>query len=92
MDQRTPSDVTERRPISSPELPETHERQCPSCHGLWIVHAGHVIASKGMLKSEQRCEVCGTAFWFVRKQIPLSGALAARLEDSERQDQASPAS
>jgi hypothetical protein len=67
-------------------------RQCPSCHGLRIVHAGHVIAAKGMLKSEQRCEVCGTAFWFVRERIPLSGALAARHgEDSERQDQASPA-
>jgi hypothetical protein len=77
MDQPTLSVVTERRPMSSPELPETHERQCPSCHGLRIVHAGHVIAAKGMLKSEQRCEVCGTAFWFMRKRISLNGALAA---------------
>ena len=72
-------------PQTDPSLPETSARQCPSCQSGKIVHAGHVIAGKGMLKSEQRCEVCGTAFWFVRKRIPLTGALG----DSE-EDQANP--
>ena len=61
--------------------PETSTRQCPSCQSGEIVHAGHVIAGKGMLKSKQRCEVCGAAFWFVRKRNPLTDALAAATDE-----------
>ena len=50
-------------------LPETFERRCPSCQGQSIVHAGHVVAGAGMIRSEHRCEECSTAFWFVRKRI-----------------------
>lgn len=94
MNQPTIHAAPEVRPVASaePMLPETRERQCPSCQGARIVHAGHVIAAKGMLKCEQRCEVCGTAFWFVRERLPLSGVLAARLEDARGQEQAIPAS
>jgi hypothetical protein len=70
MDQPFLSAVPQLRPISSPErpLPETPERRCPICESQQIVHAGHVIGGGGMLKSEQRCEVCRAAFWFVRKR------------------------
>ena len=93
MTQPTIHATPEVRPMTSaePMLPETRERQCPSCHGPWIVHAGHVIGGGGEIKTEHRCELCGTAFWFVRKRTPLNVALAARLEDAGRQDQASPA-
>ena len=94
MTQPTIHAAPEVRPVASaePMLPETRERQCPSCHGAWIVHAGHVIGGGGEIKTEHRCELCGTRFWFVRKRVPLSGALTARLDDGWRQDQASPAS
>ena len=93
MTQPTLSATPEARLIEclEPKLPETRERQCPSCHGPWIVHAGHVIGGGGEIKTEHRCELCGAAFWLVRKRIPLNVALAARLEDAGRQDQASPA-
>jgi hypothetical protein len=72
MDQPTTlSAVTQPRPMSSPErpLPETPERRCPICESQKIVHAGHVIGGGGMLKTEHRCETCGTGFWFVRERI-----------------------
>jgi uncharacterized protein (DUF983 family) len=54
--------------LSPPEsaLTETLARQCPSCQSKQIVHA---IGAEGMLKSEQRCDACGTGFWFVRERI-----------------------
>jgi hypothetical protein len=61
MDQPTaPPLMTERRPMVSPEfaLLETRERRCPNCESQHIVHAGHVVGGGGMLKTEQRCEVC----------------------------------
>ena len=93
MTQPTLSAMPEARPMEYPvpTMPETRERQCPSCHAPWIVHAGHVIGGGGDIKTEHRCEQCGTAFWLVRKRIPLNVALVARLEDAVRQDQASPA-
>ena len=80
----------EIRPTASaePMLPETRERQCPSCRGGWVVHAGHVVASEGTIRSEHRCEFCGTAFWFVRKRMPLS-FLGAGLEDAGRSERGS---
>ena len=94
MTQPTVSAMPEARLMQylEPPLPETRKRQCPSCHGPWIVHAGHVIGGGGEIKTEHRCELCGTRFWFVRKRVPLSGALAAQLDDAWRQDQTSPAS
>ena len=65
-------DVNVGMPAAMPREPELlviHERRCPSCQGQSIVHAGHVVAGAGMIRSEHRCEVCGTAFWFVRKRI-----------------------
>jgi hypothetical protein len=58
--------------MTSPEpvLPETRERVCPSCQSERIVHAGQVIAGGGTIRSEQRCEACGAAFWFVRTRMP----------------------
>ena len=55
---------------SEPDLPETRERQCPRCGGHQIVHAGEVVAFSGMIKAAQRCEGCGTAFWFLRMRMP----------------------
>ena len=49
-------------------LTETRVRQCPSCQSESIVHAGHIIGGGGMLKTEHRCEECGTGFWFVRER------------------------
>ena len=77
-------------PPTDPSLPETSARQCPSCQSEKIAHAGHVIAGKGMVKSEQRCEACGAAFWLVRERIPLSGALGARIGEDSEEDQANP--
>jgi hypothetical protein len=51
-------------------LPETRERQCPRWGSQQIVHAGQVIAFSGMIKAAQQCEVCGTAFWFLRMRMP----------------------
>ena len=56
-------------PPPEPALPETRERRCPSCASERIEPVSHVTASEGMIKVEYRCEVCGTAFWFVRKAI-----------------------
>jgi hypothetical protein len=72
MDHPTLSTVTESRPMafSEPVLPETRERQCPRCGSQQIVHAGQVIAFSGMIKAAQQCEVCGTAFWFLRMRMP----------------------
>ena len=43
-------------------------------HGSAIVsEAGHFTAGDGMIKSEQRCEGCGAAFWFARDRIPDRG-------------------
>jgi predicted Zn-ribbon and HTH transcriptional regulator len=53
-----------------PVLPETGERQCPACQSEKIVHAGYVVGGGGLIRSEQRCEACGTAFWFARKRVP----------------------
>src|SRR5580765_1032302 len=97
MNQPTLSAMPEARLMECLErtLPETRERQCPACRDQSVVHAGHIIGGGGEIKSEHRCETCGTAFWFVRERMPLSGALAAlatRLEDGGRRDQASPAS
>jgi hypothetical protein len=52
------------------DLPMTQERRCPGCQSEHIQRAGHFIAGNGMIKSEQRCEACGTAFWFARERIP----------------------
>ena len=86
MSQPTIHATPEVRPTTSdePMLPETRERQCPSCHGPWIVHAGRVIGGGGEIRTEHRCELCTTRFWLVRKRIPLNAALAARLEDRGR--------
>jgi hypothetical protein len=51
-------------------LPETRERRCPACQSERVVHAGRVIGGGGLIKSEYRCEACGTAFWFVRTRVP----------------------
>ena len=58
--------------LRSPEpvTPETHERRCPSCQSEKIVHAGQVVGGEGLIKSEHRCEGCGTEFWFVRTRVP----------------------
>jgi uncharacterized protein (DUF983 family) len=56
-------------PPPEPALPETRERRCPSCASERIEPVSHVTASEGMIKVEQRCEACGTAFWFVRNAI-----------------------
>ena len=53
-----------------PVLPMTLERRCPACQSEHVTRAGHFIAGKGMIKSEQRCEACGAAFWFARERIP----------------------
>ena len=78
MTQPTLSAMPEARLMErlEPTLPETPERECPSCRDQSVVHAGHVIGVGGKIKSEHRCETCGTAFWFVRERVPLSGALA----------------
>ena len=55
---------------SDPVLLETRERRCPSCQSEKIVHAGYVVGGGGMIRSEQRCEGCGIAFWFVRTRMP----------------------
>ena len=57
--------------MTSPEpvLPETRERRCPSCQSEKIVHAGYVVGGGGTIRSEQRCEGCGIAFWFVRTRM-----------------------
>ena len=55
---------------TEPELPVINERRCPSCQSEQIMHAGHVIAGDGMIKTQHRCEPCGTAFWFARTRIP----------------------
>ena len=70
MNQPTIHATPEVRPMASadPILPENRERRCPSCQGESIVHAGYVIGGGGMLKSELRCEACGTGFWFVRER------------------------
>ena|SRR6266545_6144150 len=90
MDQSFLSAVTQPRPMSSPECPppETPERRCPVCESQQIVHAGHVIGGGGMLKSEQRCEVCRAAFWFVRKRTPI--ATIPQLGPSSSCDDAAP--
>ena len=77
MDQPTFSAMPAPAPMSlpQPELKEVHQRQCPACNGLQVVHAGHAIAGEGRIKEKQRCEGCGTAFWFVRDRTP--SALAA---------------
>ena len=49
-------------------LPESDERRCPACQNPEVVHEGHVIGGGGMIKSEFRCELCRTAFWFVRNR------------------------
>jgi hypothetical protein len=48
-------------------LPETDQPRCPSCRSHRIAPVGHVLAAGGLIKSEQRCEVCGTVFFLVRK-------------------------
>jgi len=53
-------------PMPVPPLPETRERGCPTCHGQQIAQAGHVMASRALIKVEYRCAVCGTAFLLVR--------------------------
>ena len=53
-----------------PALPETRERRCPSCQSERIVYAGRIIGAGGLIKVEQRCEACGTAFLFVRERFP----------------------
>jgi predicted Zn-ribbon and HTH transcriptional regulator len=54
-------------PPPAPTLPETDESRCPACRSEQIAPVGHVIAGGGLIKSEQRCETCGTAFFLVRK-------------------------
>ena len=56
-------------PSAEPELPETHERQCPVCHSDRIAPAGHVVTAGGLIKAEYRCETCGLAFFVVRKPL-----------------------
>jgi hypothetical protein len=68
MTQPIPSTMTDGLPQRV--LPETKERQCPACGGVHIVHAGSVVAGGGMLRSQHRCEPCGTVFWFVRARAP----------------------
>ena len=34
-----------------------------------------IVASEGRSGSQHRCELCGTAFWFVRQRILRSDAL-----------------
>jgi DNA-directed RNA polymerase subunit RPC12/RpoP len=60
--------------MASPEseLPETRERRCPACQSERIVNAGNVAFEGMMVKSEHRCAVCGSAFWFVRRRLPRS--------------------
>jgi hypothetical protein len=67
-----------------PALPETRERRCPGCHSERIVHEGHVIGGGGLIKSEYRCELCRTAFWFVRKRVPGAPATPLWGEDGPR--------
>jgi transposase-like protein len=57
-------------PTKLVELPMTQKRRCPTCQSEHIKRAGHFICGNGMIKSEQRCEACGTAFWFARERIP----------------------
>ena len=52
------------------ELPVTQESRCPACQSEHIKRVGHFIAGNGTIKSEQRCEACGAAFWFARERIP----------------------
>jgi hypothetical protein len=47
---------------------ESRLRQCPSCQAKKVVHAGHVISEGGKIKTQHRCEECGTGFWFVRER------------------------
>lgn len=55
----------------TPSLPlETLERRCPACQSEKIVHAGYVVGGGGLIRSEQRCEACGTEFWLVRTRDP----------------------
>jgi len=49
--------------------PETRERRCPACQSERIALAGHIKAAGGLIKSEQRCEACGTASVFVSKAV-----------------------
>lgn len=51
-----------------PALPETGERRCPACQSERTVQEGRVEATGKIIKSERRCEACGTAFLFVRKR------------------------
>ena len=48
-------------------LPETRELRCPYCKNDRTLAAGRVIAIEWTIKEERQCEVCGTAFWFLRK-------------------------
>jgi hypothetical protein len=67
---RNSADVDYRAMLwSEPPLPENRERRCPACHSEQITALGHVTASAGVIKSEQRCKACGTAFWFVRNAL-----------------------
>jgi hypothetical protein len=36
------------------------------CRSNQIAPVGHVMAAHGVIKAEQRCAVCGTAFFVVR--------------------------
>jgi hypothetical protein len=55
--------------MTAPEAkrPETIECRCPSCRSERVMPVGHVLATDGLIKLEQRCEVCGTTFFLVRK-------------------------
>jgi hypothetical protein len=53
-----------------PALPESVERRCPYCKSQRIGPVGQVMAAGRIIKVEHRCEVCGTAFFFVRTAPP----------------------
>ncbi len=56
-------------PPPAPALLETNEPRCPACQSHRIAPVGHVLAAGGLIKLEQRCEACGTAFFLVHKAV-----------------------
>jgi hypothetical protein len=56
-------------PSPEPALPETCARCCPTCASERVTPVSHVTAFGGVIKVEHWCEVCSTAFWFVRRSF-----------------------
>ena len=50
---------------------ETRERRCPSCRSPVITQSGKVFAMDGLVKSLYACEMCGSAFLYVRRALDL---------------------